>query len=123
MKTIIILLSVICLSACSLTSHIQEDKLFITRRYVGSFVSYDELDKNGLMIKTTKVDDYGFIFVYGRKCHFQTGERLYIRRSKVDYPIQNQYWAYFVETDNNKKYILKNSKYGYKVLNRYDQRN
>ena len=111
----LILLSIVCLSACSATSHIKEDKLYITRRYIGSFVSCTKLDNHRLMIETTKVDDYGMVFIRGSEHKFNAGQRLYIKRVRVRYPIQDQYWAYFVESDT-KRHTLLNSRYGYKIL-------
>jgi len=121
------LLSVLCLLAmsCSVTnvSVVQEDQVFLTRRYAGNFVDYiySQPDKFGdpplIWIKTTLEDTYGEISAYSKNCKFQPGERLYIRRIYARSGGVFGSWIYQIESDIDKtNYMLSQFQYENKIL-------
>jgi hypothetical protein len=98
-----------------------EDKLFISRKYIGKFLDYrqtgpkDENGPNIIWIKTTMESTYGKISAYGKKCQFSAGNNLYIRRSYYSPGLISGYWFYQIENDNNIYYRLSDFQYDRKV--------
>jgi hypothetical protein len=126
MKRIIVPAAVCFLvMSCSMTKipMVQEDQLFLIRRYAGNFIgySYTQPDKFGnphlIWIQTTMEDTYGEISAYSRKCRFEPGERLYIRRIYSRSGGVFGSWIYQIESDINKtSYILSQFRYENKIL-------
>jgi hypothetical protein len=98
-----------------------EDDLFITRRYVGDFVSctYSKPVVPGgphqIAIKTTLDSLYGDISVYSKKCDFILGQRLYLRRTYVPSGVFG-YWIYQVENDSSVFYRVSEFQMDDKIL-------
>jgi hypothetical protein len=86
---------------------VKEDKLTLTRKYVGNYVEYRQHvpEKFGepflIWIKTTMDSTYGKISAYSEKCDFQKGDRLYIRRIQLSPGPLSTYWEYQIESDDN----------------------
>lgn len=98
-----------------------EDELSLTRKYVGNFVDYRVTEKarfgnpHIIWIKTTQDSTYGKISAYSRKCEFEPGDRLYIRRI-YESPGVFGHWVYQIENDNKIWYKISEFQYGKKVL-------
>jgi len=110
MKKLLFIISTIACVSCSV-SHtasevLGEDELFITRKYVGSYLDYrhtgseDFAGPNVIWIKTTMDSIYGKIAAYGRKCDFTSGDRLYLKRV-YSTPGVMGYWTYQIENDSS----------------------
>jgi len=86
-----------------------EDKLFITREYIGNFVDYRHTkpssfgDPHIIWVKTTRDTTFGRISVYSRKCEFNEGDRIYLRRT-YNSPGVFGYWVYQIENDSSVSY-------------------
>jgi hypothetical protein len=91
---------------------IEEDGLFITRKYVGSFIEYRhtgfEINEgpNLIWIKTSMENTYGKISAYGKKCEFSGGDNLYLRRTYYTPGGISGYWTYQIENDSSIYYKL-----------------
>ena len=126
MKKILFLLLTGVIISCSTTnnrsSSIDEDKIFITRKYVGKFVDYrhtiPELPgmPNIIWIKTSMNPIYGKIAAYGKKCNFTVGDRLYIRRIYNTPAGSFGYWQYQIENNSDIVYSLSDYQYEKKVI-------
>ena len=98
-----------------------EDKLFISRKYVGNFVDYRQTgpkDYNGpnlIWIKSTMDATYGKISAYGKKCEFSVGDKLYLKRVYFSPGGIFGYWEYQIENDNSVYYRLTDFQYDRKV--------
>jgi hypothetical protein len=83
-----------------------EEKLFVNRKFVGTFVDYRHTGPNTLngpniiWIKTSLESIYGKISAYGKKCKFSVGDRLYLRRSNFSPGGVSGYWVYQIENDS-----------------------
>jgi hypothetical protein len=83
-----------------------EDELFITRKYVGSYLDYrhtgseDFAGPNIIWIKTSLDSIYGKIAAHGKKCDFTAGDRLYLKRV-YSTPGVMGYWTYQIENDSS----------------------
>ena len=105
-------ISLVLLASCATTQQlsIQEDKLLLTRKYVGNFIEYRQHipeklgEPNLIWIKTTLDSTYGKFSAYGQKCDFMVGDRLYIKRSYFSPGNSIGYWLYQIESDDNKAY-------------------
>ncbi len=111
--------------SCSMTRPAmqQEDEMFITRKYVGNFIgfSYSQPERLGdphlIWISTSLEDTYGKITAYSKKCKFQPGERLYVRRIYFNRGGVWGDWIYQIESDiDNTSYMLSQFRYGDKTL-------
>lgn len=125
MKKILLFLSIACLTSCVTTekSHVREDSLLLTRKYVGQFVEYRQHvpEKIGepylIWIKTTMDSTYGKISAYGNKCNFKPGENLYIRRTEVAPGTISSFWEYHIESYEGKvSYRLSDYQYDRKNM-------
>ena len=100
----LIISSVSCVSVRK--SSLPEDKLFQTRRYVGTFIGYRHTDpvKFGdphlIWIKTNMESIYGKISAYSRDCKFPEGERLYVRKIYYSPGGISGYWIYQIESSD-----------------------
>jgi hypothetical protein len=87
-------------------SKIIEDRLFISRKFVGTFLDYRHTGPdtyngpNLIWIKTSMENIYGKISAYGKKCKFSPGDKLYIRRSNFSPGGISGYWIYQIENDS-----------------------
>jgi len=120
-----ILVAALCMS-CATTEKsglVPEDEMFVTRKYVGNFVEFRHTSPTEfggphiVWIKTTQDSIYGKISAYSRKCEFQPGDRLYIRRT-YNSPGLFGFWIYQIENDSEEKvwYEISEFQYGNKVL-------
>lgn len=119
------LFCLIVLTSCAATnqSALQENELFMTRKYVGKFVEYRYTgpekfgDPHLIWIKTTMDSTYGKISAYSQKCEFNKGDRLYIRRNYYSPGSAFGYWIYQIESEDNKAfYRLSEFQHESKVL-------
>jgi hypothetical protein len=100
---------------------ITEDKLFISRKYVGNFVDYRQTgpkDNNGpnlIWIKTTMDATFGKISAYGKKCEFSVGDKLYLKRAYFSPGGIFGYWVYQIENDSSVYYRLTDFQHDRKV--------
>jgi hypothetical protein len=126
MKKLGFLLVMLVGISCAVTNKsglLQEDELFVTRKYVGNFVECETKapaffgNPHILSITTTLDTLYGKISAYSRKCDFLPGERLYIRRVYQKTDIFGS-WIYQIENDNANKisYQISEFQNGKKVL-------
>jgi hypothetical protein len=121
-NSVLILLMVLGIS-CTMTKRqgISGDDLLLTRKYVGNFVDFRTAEEPGfgdphiLWIKTTQDTVYGKISAYSRKCEFEHGDRLFIRRVYQS-PGMFGYWVYQIENENRVSYKISEFQYGNKVL-------
>jgi len=125
MKKFIILCLYLIIVSCATIKKVEfpEDTLFQTRKYVGDFIEYRHTsperfgDPHIIWIKTTMEGVYGKIAAYSRKCDFNPGERLYIRR--IYYTpggdIASGYWIYQIESESA-YYRLCTFQYDKKIL-------
>lgn len=87
-----------------------EDKLFISRKFVGTFLDYRHTGPdtyngpNLIWIKTSMENIYGKISAYGKKCKFSVGDKLYVRRSNFSPGGVSGYWIYQIENDSGVYY-------------------
>jgi hypothetical protein len=100
---------------------VTEDKLFISRRYVGIFVDYRQTGPdtfngpNIIWIKTSMDDIFGKISAYGRKCDFSVGDKLYIKRSYYTPGGIFGFWIYRIENDSSVYYKITDFQHDRKV--------
>jgi hypothetical protein len=98
-----------------------EDKLIVTRKYVGNFVDYIHAkplnfgDPHLIWIKTTNDTTYGKISAYSKKCDFSAGDRIYIRRIYSSPEVFGN-WEYQIENDSSVFYRVNQYQYDNKVL-------
>jgi hypothetical protein len=94
-------------SAAKEAPEIIEDKLFISRKYVGTFLDYRQTGPNTyngpniLWIKTSLSETYGKISAYGKKCKFSIGDKLYLRRTYYSPGEVTGFWEYWIENDSS----------------------
>jgi hypothetical protein len=115
------ILFISCSSITKNSSPIKEDELYITRRYIGDFIDFKKSspesfgDPSVVWIKTTRDSVYSNISVYSKKCEFNIGDKLFLRRN---YAISGGfgYWFYQIENDSSVFYQVKEFIYYDKVL-------
>jgi hypothetical protein len=115
MKRLLFIILVSLTASCSTintsSSLIEEDKLYVTRKYIGNFLSYlhTEPDHFGnpnlIWLETTMDSVHGRISAYSKECAFSEGERLYLRRVQVDKG-QDAFWVYEVENGDSVRYKI-----------------
>jgi len=102
--------------------NLKEDKLLISRKYVGKFLDYRQTgpdDYNGpniTWIKTTMDNTFGKISVMGKKCEFSVGDNLYIKRSYYSPGGVFGFWEYRIENDSTLYYRVTDYQHDQKVL-------
>jgi hypothetical protein len=100
---------------------ITEDKLFISRKYVGKFLDFRQTgpkDYNGpnlIWIKTNLETSFGKISAYGKKCEFSKGDNLYIRRGYYVPGGVSGFWVYQIENDSSVYYRVTEFQHDRKV--------
>ena len=111
-------------TSCATTERsglLPEDKLLITREYVGNFVDSRHTkpssfgDPHIIWIKTTRDTTFGKISVYSKKCEFNKGDRIYLRRIYTS-PGVFGYWVYQIENDFSVSYRASEFQQDKKVL-------
>jgi len=109
-------LMLLCMTAsCSMmdksSSVIEEDKLYVTRKYVGNYLDYrhttpDMYGNPDLIWITTTLDSiYGKISAFGKDCTFTEGDRLFLRRVLTTSG-KDQKWIYQIENDASAYYMI-----------------
>jgi hypothetical protein len=112
----VLFISLMCLTASCSTSNTssspgQEDKLYVTRKYIGNFLGYlhTEPDPFGnpylIWLETTMDSIHGRISLYSKECAFSEGERLYLRRVQADKGA-GAFWVYQVENSDSVSYRI-----------------
>jgi hypothetical protein len=113
---ILALLMLVCLAvSCGTVNRaslpVEEDKLYVTRIYVGDFLGYKHTvsDANGIpdliWLTTTNDSIHGKISAYSKECAFTPGERLYLRRA-LTISGKSQAWVYQVENSDSVNYMI-----------------
>ena len=110
MKKLLFFVLMFLIISCSITkkssSLPQEDQLIVSRRYIGNFIDYSHTgpqivgDNDLIWIKTTIYSTYGKISVYGKKCKFSAGDKIYL---KPIYSTPGNFgnWVYQIENDSS----------------------
>lgn len=110
MKKLLFLVLMSIIISCSTTnkssSLLQEDQFLITRKYIGNFVDYYHTGpeivggSDLIWIKTSIYSTYGKISVYGKKCKFSVGDKIYL---KPIYSTPGNFgnWIYQIENDSS----------------------
>ena len=119
---ILLMLSGISCATTERSGSLPQDELVVTRKYVGNFVNCSKTSSSGLagphiiLIKTSQDSVYGNIPICARKCKFERGERLYIRRGYQPNG-RTGYWVYQIENEKGNKitYRLDDREYGLKL--------
>lgn len=124
-KLILVLLCINAVISCTTSNRsetaIGEDRLYVTRRYIGDFEDYRHTaparfgDPHLIWIKTTQDSSFGKISAYSKNCGFNAGDRLYLRRKYVT-PGVFGYWMYQIENDSSVFYRLSEFQNDKKVL-------
>lgn len=100
-----------CSTINNSSSVIEEDKLYVTRTYLGNYLSFMHTnpDRYGnpdlIWISTTLDSINGRISAYSEECHFVPGERLYLRRVLATVG-KAQVWVYQVENSDTVTYKI-----------------
>lgn len=108
---VLVCTAVSCITGNKSASVIEEDKLYVTRIYVGNFLDsqYTKSDPYGnpdlIWISTTQDTIHGKISAYGKECLFAPGERLYLRRVLTTNG-RNEAWVYQVENSASTGYLV-----------------
>jgi hypothetical protein len=125
MKRILFLMLIFLLFSCASVkksySHLRDNDLSVTRRYIGNFLDFRHTGPevfggtNLLWIRTTQFNSFGKISAYGKNCKFEPGEKIYIKRMySTPGPFGN--WEYQIENDSSDVYRLSNFRYENNVL-------
>jgi hypothetical protein len=102
-------------------SSVTEDKLFLSRKYVGKFLDYRQTGSktdhtpNIIWIKTSMESTFGKISAYSKKCEFSIGDKLYIKRTYYNPGGVSGRWVYQIENDSSVFYKLSDFQYDRKV--------
>ncbi len=100
---------------------VTEDKLVISRKYVGNFIDFRQTGPstgsgpNIVWIKTSLDKMYGKISAYGKKCDFSVGDKLYIKRTYYTPGGLFGFWVYQIENDSSVYYKVTDFQYDHKV--------
>ncbi|TFH49989.1 MAG: hypothetical protein E4G92_00890 [Bacteroidia bacterium] len=104
-------LAVSCSTVNRSSLPVEEDKLYVTRIYVGNFLSYRHTgsDANGnpdlIWLTTTQDSIHGQISAYSKECTFTPGERLFLKRTLTTSG-KSQAWVYQVENSDSLNYMI-----------------
>ncbi len=108
---ILVCTAVSCITGNKSTSPVEEDKLYVTRIFVGDFLDYQHTtaDSKGnpdlIWITTSRDSIHGKIPAYSKECHFTPGERLYLRRV-LSVNGKSEAWVYRIENADTVNYML-----------------
>lgn len=95
-----------CSTANRTATDPDEDKLYVTRMYIGNYEDFRHTaparlgDPHLIWIKTSADTTFGKISAYSKDCEFDEGDRLYLRRKYVT-PGVFGYWMYQIENDSS----------------------
>jgi hypothetical protein len=104
--TLMAAMMVSCRLSNTSSTFLGENELLVTRKYMGNFLEYRQTGfeefagPSIIWIKTSMDSTYGKIAAYGKKCNFNAGDRLYLRRIYVTPGIMG-YWTYQIENDSS----------------------
>lgn len=127
MKKLLFLILMALLIACSTlkksSSLLEEDQLYITRKYIGDFLEYCHTGpqivggKDLIWIKTSVYTTYGKISAYGKTCDFSVGDKIYLKPvSSTTGEIGN--WVYQIENDFSINYRVSEFRFENNVFTR-----
>jgi hypothetical protein len=110
-----------CTSEKKSYSHLTNNDLSVTRRYIGNFLDFRHTGPEVfggahlIWIRTTQFNSYGKISAYGKDCKFEPGEKIYLKRM---YSTPGPYgdWEYQIENDSSVVYRVSNYRYENNVL-------
>lgn len=123
----ILLFFIVCLIIASCApqlrthSHLIDDNISVTRRYIGNFVDYSHTgpeycgNSHLLWIRTTQFSAFGQLSAFGKDCKFTPGEKIYIKRM-YSAPNANGEWEYQIENDSSLVYRVSKYKFDNNVL-------
>jgi hypothetical protein len=125
MRKFLFLLLMGIIFSCSTTnkssSLLQNEQIFISRRYIGNFINYYHTgpqiigDVDLIWIKTTIYNTYGKISAYGKSCEFSAGDRIYLK-SLYSAPGTSKEWEYQIENDSSVSYRVSEYRYANNVF-------
>jgi hypothetical protein len=119
--TQILTVPVVTSSLKSNDENVTEDKILLSRKYVGKFLDYRQTGSkadrtpNIIWIKTSMESTFGKIAAFGKKCAFSIGDKLYIRRTYYNPGGVSGRWVYQIENDSSVFYKLSDFQYDRKV--------
>jgi hypothetical protein len=127
MKKLLFLILMGLLIACGTSkkssSLLEEDQLYITRKYIGDFLEYCHTGpqivggKDLIWIKTSVYTTYGKISAYGKICDFSVGDKIYLKPvSSTTGDIGN--WVYQIENDFSINYRVSEFRFENNVFTR-----
>jgi len=127
MKKLLFLILMGLLIACGTSkkssSLLEEDQLYITRKYIGDFLEYCHTGpqivggKDLIWIKTSVYTTYGKISAYGKTCDFSVGDKIYLKPvSSTTGDIGN--WVYQIENDFSINYRVSEFRFENNVFTR-----
>lgn len=114
-------LIVSCSTQLKTHSHLLDDGVSLTRRYIGNFIDYSHTgpdycaDAHLIWIRTTQFSTFGKLSAFGKECKFTPGERIYLKRM-YSVPNANGSWEYQIENDSSVVYMVSKYKYDNNVL-------
>jgi hypothetical protein len=118
---ILIFLFISCATENKTYSHLDNDSLSVSRKYVGNFIDYSHTGPeifggyHLIWIRTTQFNSYGKISAYGKECKFSPGDKIYIKRMySTPGPYGN--WEYQIENDSSVVYRMSDYRYENNVL-------
>lgn len=103
--------AVSCITGNKSPSLNDDEKLSVTRIYVGNYLDYQHTtaDSKGnpdlIWINTSRDSIHGKISAYSKECHFEPGERLYLRRVLLANG-KSEAWVYQIENADTVNYML-----------------
>ena len=109
-------LIVSCSTQLKMHSHLLDDGVSLTRRYIGNFIDYSHTgpdycaNAHLIWIRTTQFSTFGKLSAFGKDCKFTPGERIYLKRM-YSVPNASGEWEYQVENDSSTVYIVSKYKY------------
>ena len=125
MKKLAFLLLAGIIFSCSTTKKSSiapiENELLNTRRYIGNFIDYCHTGPETfggthlIWIKTNMFNTYGKLSVYGNKCDFSPGDKIYVR-TLYSTPGKSGNWEYQIENDSSVYYRVSDYRYENNVL-------
>ena len=108
---VVIGLIISCNTSKKSSSVLKEDEIYITRRYIGDFVGYENTDPQSfggphlIWIRTTQDSIQSKISAYSKRCEFSVGDKIYLRRTYCPSGVFG-YWFYQVENDSSIYYRI-----------------
>lgn len=118
---VLFIIVVSCGTAGKTATEPEEDKLYVTRMYIGDYLDFRHTaparigDPHLIWIKTSRDTTFGKISAFSRDCEFRPGDRLYLRRKYVT-PGVFGYWMYQIENDSSVFYRVSEYQNDRKVL-------